>query len=46
MEPLEPIGHCPHGYRFVFLYMAARGSGIWSVDAATARAPVGARVRA
>jgi putative oxidoreductase len=29
-------------YCFVFLYIAARGSGIWSVDAA--RAPAGARV--
>ena len=29
-------------YCFVFLYIAARGSGIWSVDAA--RAPAGERV--
>ena len=29
-------------YCFVFLYIAARGSGIWSVDAV--RAPVGERV--
>jgi putative oxidoreductase len=44
--PIQNEGELAALYCFVFLYMAARGSGIWSVDAATARTPFGARVRA
>jgi putative oxidoreductase len=43
--PIQNHGELAALYAFVFLYIAARGSGIWSVDAAR-RAPVSARVRA
>jgi putative oxidoreductase len=32
--PVENKGELPALYCFLFLYMAARGSGVWSVDAA------------
>jgi putative oxidoreductase len=44
--PIQNEGELAALYCFVFLYMAARGSGVWSVDAAMARTPTGARVRA
>jgi len=43
--PIQNAGELAALYSFVFLYMAARGSGVWSVDGAVARTPVGARVR-
>ncbi|SFH07312.1 DoxX family protein [Pontibacter chinhatensis] len=38
--PIENQGELTVVYCFLFLYMAARGSGIWSVDAARGRRPV------
>lgn len=40
--PLLNKGELALLYCFLFLYMAARGSGIWSVDAAIHRGPVAA----
>ena len=40
--PLLNKGELALLYCFLFLYMAARGSGIWSVDAAMHRGPVAA----
>jgi len=37
--PIENKGELTVVYCFLFLYMAARGSGIWSVDAALHRGP-------
>jgi putative oxidoreductase len=37
--PLENRGELAALYCFVFLYVAATGSGIWSVDAMRGRAP-------
>jgi putative oxidoreductase len=44
--PIQNQGELAALYCFAFLYMAARGSGIWSVDGAAARTPAGTRVRA
>ncbi len=40
--PIENQGELPALYCFVFLYMAAAGAGIWSIDAARSktRAPL------
>ena len=37
--PLENGGEPAALFAFIFLYMAAKGSGIWSVDAARKRGP-------
>ncbi|WP_276497145.1 DoxX family protein [Pontibacter litorisediminis] len=37
--PIENQGEMAVVYCFLFLYMAARGAGIWSVDAALHRGP-------
>ena len=44
--PIQNEGELAALYCFVFLYIAARGSGVWSVDATSAGRPIGARVRA
>ena len=44
--PIQNEGELAALYSFIFLYIAARGSGIWSVDATSAGRPIGARVRA
>jgi putative oxidoreductase len=38
-NPLENGGELAVLYCFLFLYMAARGSGIWSIDAAMNKRP-------
>jgi putative oxidoreductase len=40
--PIANRGELAVLYCFVFLWIAARGSGIWSVDAARGRRPAGA----
>jgi putative oxidoreductase len=41
--PIQNRGELAVLYCFVFLYIAARGSGIWSIDSLLGRAPVAAR---
>lgn len=41
--PIQNRGELAALYAFVFLYIAARGSGIWSADAARRAPAVGAR---
>ena len=43
--PVQNGGEPAVLYCFLFLYIAARGAGRWSVDAFATRAPIGRRVR-